>query len=226
MEDWERPLKTQAALGAQHMLEQEAGTSNPQPRNAVRVRELFSLVVAYRNKSGEGHGAVASTGQLHERARRLQEALLDVLKSMRSFRDVDLLHIDEIAMLKGGRVKVTARLLRGNQPVVESWEAPRDKVNFDPDTVCLAKGHEILLPLSPWLVWGEGKHREPELFMFNFRNAGRFHYLTYPTRTSSGGIGGEAMARSWAPPGPVVAFDPSRPRPSSWPCWLTFLPTG
>ena len=177
--DHEAKMKNRAVLEAYQMLEHQTGRPDAGLKAGVSLREFLQKMVTYRNKSGEGHGALPSNQELGERSRLLLDALKGIISNLRLFETYSLLAVEEVQNLARKKVQLRVRRLDGIGPVAETWEQDADGVHIEPG-VYLAQGRDLVLLLAPWMVWAEGKQGQLDFFLYNGKShGGMFHYLTY-----------------------------------------------
>ncbi|RMG16067.1 MAG: hypothetical protein D6731_07025 [Planctomycetota bacterium] len=183
-EDHRRRFAQSSVVNAYRMLElQTTGAQKENLRRGVPLGNFLQKLVAYRNKSGEGHGAVASSSTLQKNARLLLEALQVFLLGLRLCSEYVLVHLDgKLEMKSQGRLlSFNVRTFRGCEPERETWE--RDVTSSEQlprPGVYLSRDRCESLPLSPWLVFGEGNNGT-DLYLYNGRpsKGGDVVYITY-----------------------------------------------
>lgn len=149
--------------------------------------DFLGAIIAYRNSSGEGHGAVRGRSDLEEPAQLLVDALGVLLTKTPWLTGHRLLYLDQTTRDRRG-LHVRALDFQGASPprVVpeaecESWFKD-DKAALDRyvGRILIRDGEGGFLSLDPWIIWGRGTSGENEdLFFFRAKNgAGDPEYLT------------------------------------------------
>ncbi len=149
------------------------------PRGEGCLLDLLTAVLAYRNRSGEGHGGARN-------ADLLLEGLGQVLVTSEWLVAHRLVHFAQLTLGRGG-ARLRALDFRGASmptlvPEAEAagWYArDRGAVEQAMGAMVLLQGEEQLC-LDPWAVWGRGQMGSHEdLFLFNGRHkSGDPEYLT------------------------------------------------
>ena len=148
--------------------------------------DLLNAVVAYRNRSGEGHGGARSAVDLEQAAEVLLDGLAHVLTRTAWLTSHRLLHLSQLTMARGGvRVRVLDFTGASRPSLVDEQEAAswyeNDRQFFEQSmgALVLLEG-DSMISLDPWLVWGRGELGSHEdVFFFNGRHgSGDPEYVT------------------------------------------------
>lgn len=148
--------------------------------------DLLNAVVAYRNRSGEGHGGARGAVDLEEAADVLLDGLAHVLVHTPWLTGHRLLHLSQLTMARGGvRVRVLDFSGASRPTLVPEQEAAvwyeRERAFFEQSmgALVLLEG-ERMTSLEPWIVWGRGELGSHEdVFFFNGRHgSGEPEYVT------------------------------------------------
>jgi protein-L-isoaspartate(D-aspartate) O-methyltransferase len=149
--------------------------------------DFLGAIVSYRNRSGEGHGAVRGGRGLEESVNILLEAFGVLLTETPWLMNHQLLCLQEYSQGKNGlRMRAldfqgASRPRLASDAESQSWlQEDRDVLSLFRGLVVIKDGSGQFLPVEPWIVWGAGTAGEHEdLFFFNARtNAGEPEYLT------------------------------------------------
>jgi len=162
--DWmEKPVREA------YQLFEQTGNKNAGLKGKVKLIELFEKIGNYRNTAPEAHGGMASESMLKKNTVILLEALKVIILNLDICKKMDLICFEKIECEESG-YKAKARIFQGCQPLVDYW-------NYEEKPymgVCLCRGQEQILRLTPWMIYGEGDG-EKDFFIFNNEN----HCLTY-----------------------------------------------
>ena len=148
------------------------------PTEQLDLLTLFAVVVAYRNKSGEGHGGARAAADLELAADALLEALGQALASLPWLTDHRLIAFESLT-LERGAVRLRVLDFRGASrpqlvPEAESaawYTAQREQVEALVGTVAVVAADGTLTGLDPWFVWGRGTSgHHDELFFLGGRS--------------------------------------------------------
>lgn len=172
--DLRRQWKDETIVQAFQMLVDEL-CPDPVPQGSPTLVSFLDLVVRYRNRSGEGHGAVGSPSHLKAFSEALLTALETFILHLQFTDRYELVFLERVENEREGW-SAKVRRLRGCQPRVENWDIPesREAASKPCRGVYLAQDHLPVLDLTPWMVFDEGSHGR-DLFLF----AGSDRYLTY-----------------------------------------------
>lgn len=175
----DRSWKHRALIDAYQALVEETGKPSVQPVQSVRLREMLDKLIEYRNKSGAGHGSVASPKQAQRVADLLLRALGTVLLESTLFQTHELHAIVKNEVKSRNKHIITVMRLQGASNLSERWELPPAVAAAWEPRVVLMVGQTPVLDLHPWFVWAEGSHRTPELFCYNNSRDDKYEYITY-----------------------------------------------
>lgn len=183
--DLRAPLTDAKALRALDTLHELVPRMQPYKRPGSLL-DLFNVVVAYRNRSGEGHGGARGAADLEQAADLLLGGLAAVLIGTTWLREHRLLHLSQLTIARGGvRVRILDFRGASRPALVPEQEAvawyERDRAFFEQHMgeIVLAQGQRMV-SLDPWLVWGRGDMgSHDDAFFFNGRNgSGEPEYVT------------------------------------------------
>ena len=179
LKDLNRPLQDSELLAAADATSQVIH-GRPYGRPHITAMELLEAVIAYRNRSAEGHGGIASTRNLEQRGVVLLGALGLLITKLSVLQSFELLHIAQARNTRDG-VRISGRRLMGNAPRrLPEIKVPTNPVQPVDDMVVLAsQATGEWIDLHPWMLYGQGDREHEELFLFNEQSGGEARYTTY-----------------------------------------------
>lgn len=183
-EDWEKPWKNADLIAAQEMLVRETTREKSSGLRQVRLKDLLAKLIEYRNKTGEGHGNVASMSQAESNAGILIRAFSQLLPELNIFKQADLLCVHTTER-KGDKDQVVASQLSGSHFINQRYAVGEDHVSewykLSGHVVLTDRMHQtVLADIHPWIIWTDmGSNKENELYLFNSFQSGNYDYITY-----------------------------------------------
>jgi protein-L-isoaspartate(D-aspartate) O-methyltransferase len=179
LKDLNRPMRDPELIAAAETTSQLVH-GKPFGRPHITPMELLESVIAYRNRSAEGHGGIASTRHLEQRGMSLLGALGVLIVKLSVLQAFELVHISQVRTTREG-MRISGLRLMGNTPRrVTELKPPTNAISPVDDMVVLhspASGEWI--DLHPWMLYGQGEREQDELFLFNEQSAGEARYTTY-----------------------------------------------
>lgn len=182
--DWEKPWKNADIVAAQEMLIRETTRENNSGLRQVRLRDLLSKLIEYRNKNGEGHGNVISSSQAETNAGILIRAFGQLLPDLQVFKKTELICVHNTER-KGDQDYVLVSQLSGSHFINHRFSIEEEKVNdwykLSGHVILTDRFHQDLLSdIHPWTIWTDkGSNKENELYLFNSFQSGNYDYITY-----------------------------------------------
>jgi protein-L-isoaspartate O-methyltransferase len=167
--DLTRTIKHEAVRTA---LEQLALTTGTAPPDKISLCSFLDLTTQFRNKPE--HGTHLSVQEQGETAQLLLDALRIILLESRLCTELDLVYVEDVQFASKA-AGLTARVHRcmGTDRQTLTWnlDTPIDSKAV----YLLDNAHHEIARLDPMIVYGQGRHKKPDLFIY----VNKGQYLTY-----------------------------------------------
>jgi hypothetical protein len=143
-------------------------------------KDIFDLLIIYRNKVWKGHGAKISKEEYKDRLESISTLLTEILKELRFIAEFELFYVDEIVVLPTNEFKHKAKLCSGDK--IEPKTIVQGN-SLSPSHVYLkniSDQKEYIVDLYPLLVYYHCKDCKTEqIFFFNDYRRNRLEFLSY-----------------------------------------------
>lgn len=182
--DWEKSWKNQDIVSAQELLVNMTTREKNTSLRQVRLKDLLSKLMEYRNKTGEGHGQVNSLSQAESISNILIKAFGQLLPELSIFKHSELLCLHNLER-KGEKDYVFASRLSGSSPMSQRYPVPEESImewhRLSGHVVLTDPAHrKILSEMHPWVIWTDmGSNKDNECYLFNSSQSGNYDYITY-----------------------------------------------
>jgi tetratricopeptide (TPR) repeat protein len=152
-----------------------------QTDNKIKIfKDIFDLLIIYRNKVWKGHGAKLLKDEYQERIVSIENVILGILKELKFLSEFELFYIDEIIVLPTKEFKHKARLCSGVQ--IEPKTFIQDS-SFLPNHIYLrsiSSKEEYIIDLYPLMLYHHCKDcKREQIFFFNDYRKNRLEFLSY-----------------------------------------------
>jgi tetratricopeptide (TPR) repeat protein len=149
--------------------------------NKIKIfKDIFDLLIIYRNKVWKGHGAKLLKDEYKERIASIENIIFGILKEIKFLSEFEMFYVDEIIVLPTKEFKHKARVCSGVQ--IEPKTFVQDS-SFLPNHIYfknITDKDEYIIDLFPLMLYHHCKDcKREQIFFFNDYRKNRLEFLSY-----------------------------------------------